>query len=287
MSEHDNGRMYQELDNQKIDQKKSKTKIYVQNPHPKKNNAYDEDFNSKISTNHRPSYSISNTSNNTNNNRMSNNSAANNANNVNNRLSNQSTSSRLTNTNNRGTQHTKQQQQSEATNTDRYINEDDSENSSIYKSELKPQHSYVPPAPSLPTIPPPSITHSLPHQIPPPLPNSFLNSHTHVSPAASFSLSDNVSESNILYAVQPQASLAGSSVRQISVIDMHKSDLGHSEAALPRQEPPLYEDEHEENSEHIHTEAAGGENNNVQEVVYVGSNGSESGMNHKQTSVLY
>ena len=193
--------------------------------------------------------------------------------------------------------------------------EDDDEEEDDY--QIKPQHTFVPPPPPPPAIPlqpPPSIRQppgnilsrtSLPYQLPPPpLPNSFLNAHTQVSPAASFSLSDkdNTSESAILYAVQPQSSLNNASIRHHSVISVNSNNNNNNNNANTSQsassfnhksshsnhqpiESPLYEEESEEANKHV---SLTGENDNFLEVVYVDQNGSENGLNiGKQTNVLY
>jgi hypothetical protein len=147
------------------------------------------------------------------------------------------------------------------------------------------------------------------------LPQSFLNAHTQVSPAASFSLAasqtdnyfptndnNNKSESAILYAVQPQASLNNASIRHHSVISVSKHEQnGQSTSGgappphPPPPPPPLYEEENENTSQYHHQRMNSNSNNNINnnntgendnflDIVYVDGSGHEI---HKQTNVLY
>jgi hypothetical protein len=146
-----------------------------------------------------------------------------------------------------------------------------------------------------------STTHStIPFPPPPPLPQSFLNAHTQVSPAASFSLAasqtdnfpdninDNKSESAILYAVQPQASLSNASIRHHSVISVSKHEQNGESMPGGAPPPPLYEDENENSSQYHHKRMNSnnniGENDNFLDVVYVDGSDHEI---HKQINVLY
>lgn len=178
------------------------------------------------------------------------------------------------------------------------------------------------PPPAIPIQPPPSKTSSnhQPHQRlsnksstipflpPPPLPQSFLNAHTQVSPAATFSLAsqteknydDDKSESSILYAVQPQSSLNNASIRHHSVISVIKNELngnGSTPIPIPPPPPPLYEEENSEemlqrqhHHHHQRNHSSGnnnnmGENDNFLDVVYVDGNSTE--IHKQQTNVLY
>lgn len=133
---------------------------------------------------------------------------------------------------------------------------------SLQHSELNPQHSFIPPPPP---PPPPSFP-------PPPLVSSVLNDLPPPPSPTGFSFNDNTSESAILYANQP------SKGRHSSVISVVRSSFDAN--ASIRHEPPVYEaPEHKYEST--------GENDNVQEVVYVGNNSNENDLSPKQTNVLY
>ena len=137
---------------------------------------------------------------------------------------------------------------------------------SLQHSELNPQHSFIPPPPPPPppSFPPPPLVSSVLNELPPP-----------PSPTG-FSVNDNTSESAILYANQPT-----SKGRHSSVISVVRSSFDAN--ASIRHEPPVYEAPEHKYDKYEST----GENDNVQEVVYVGNNSNENDLSPKQTNLLY